>query len=213
MDEREFKTIERLVRNISHAIKNPLTAIKGYTQLLDLKPNDGEALLRSQNMILEHVEKIDLLLRDIYDIFSLRAERRERFDAATALDEFFELMVREKNARFESRDLATGTEITADRMLLKRFVECLVGDFDWEGQHSAKASARLEPIGSGRLEIVFRTVDFRELDHEFFYLPFASRTHYRRGTELYTAYTIAHLQGWRFALIMGEGCGGFRIEF
>lgn len=213
MDEREFKTIERLVRNISHAIKNPLTAIKGYAQLLDLKPNDSEALLRSQNMILEHVEKIDLLLRDVYDIFSLRAERQERFDAATALDELFEFMIRERNARFESRDLAPGTEITADRMLLKRFVECLVGDFDWEGQHSAKASARLEPAGSGRLEIVFRTVDFRELDHEFFYLPFASRTYYRRGTELYTAYTIAHLQGWRFALIRGDGCGGFGIDF
>lgn len=213
MEEREYRTIERLIRNLSHAIKNPLTAIKGYAQLLDLKPNDNEALMRSQRMILEHVEKIDLLLRELYDIFSLRAERPERLDAASFLEESLGAIAREKNARLEKTDLAQGIEITADRPLLKKFVELIIGEFDWETCASVKADLRLASVGRGLLEIGFTPLDFRELDQEFFFLPFATRSYYRRGTELYTAYVIAHLHGWRFGLIRDADRSGFRLEF
>jgi hypothetical protein len=214
MSDNEFHIIERLIRNLSHEIKNPLTTMKGYAQLLGSRPVDTQLLQKSRNSIIEQIERIDSMLRELYDIFSMKTSKRETFDAAEALRAAVDAMAEKKRIRLGAFENQGAVSLTGEKDLFIQMAKDVVEGFDWEHHPSAAVSVALKPGGkNGILEILFREVDFSDVDPDVFYLPFAMKKYYKKGTELYRAYSISHLHGWKFTAARPHGAGGFIIEF
>ncbi|HON79082.1 MAG TPA: histidine kinase dimerization/phospho-acceptor domain-containing protein, partial [Spirochaetota bacterium] len=69
--------VEKIIRNFNHELKNPLTTIKGYAQLLGSKANDPQFVEKSRNIIIENVDDIDSKMNRMYDIFNLPGGERD----------------------------------------------------------------------------------------------------------------------------------------
>ena len=79
MEIKEYDLIECVIRNLSHEIKNPLTTIKGYAQILEMKSGDSEVSAKAPaRTIIEQINRLDALFRDLYEIFTIRSGEEER---------------------------------------------------------------------------------------------------------------------------------------
>jgi len=69
----EVDIIEKVIRNIAHEVRNPLTTIRGYAQLLTQKL-DAASIQKSQKMIVEQAERIDGMFNDLYNAFTIKED-------------------------------------------------------------------------------------------------------------------------------------------
>ncbi len=214
MNDSEFKLIEHLIRNISHEIKNPLTTIKGYAQLLAAKPDDLSLQKKSRVSILEQTDRIDLILKNLYDVFSLHADSKISFDAAKIMDEAVTRLTEHGPVKIESVEISRPFDISGDPALFEKMIILILEGFDWENNPRTYARTILRNEASGRqLDIVFTESDFSDMNEAVFFLPYSSKKYYKKGTELYEIYSIAHLHGWKFTLIQSDNLSGFNVQF
>lgn len=210
--EEAARVIESLIRNLSHELKNPLTTIKGYAQLLALKSNDPASIEKSYRMIQEQVDRIDRMLQDLYAAFAPRTKVSAGFDAAETLRELvssFPAGVRAVTGKIPDACPAVG-----DRGALLEIFNLLVRDFDWGGLSGAGCTLDMSASG-GRvvIDIRFEGVDMPKLSDPEFCLPFALKKYYLKGTEPYEAFFIARSCGWDIMPLGTDGDSrhGFRI--
>ncbi len=210
--EEAARLIERLVRNLSHELKNPLTTIKGYAQLLALKSGDPASVEKSHRMIQEQVDRIDRMLQDLYTAFAPRTPVHAGFDAAETLRE--ELSSFPTEVRVAMGTIPDVCPVAGDRGALLEMVNLLVRGFDWSGLPGARCTLGMSASG-GRavIDICFEGVDMPELSEPEFYLPFAMKKYYLKGTEPYEAFFIARACGWDITPLAtgGDSRNGFRI--
>jgi hypothetical protein len=213
MGDDRFETIERLIRNLSHELKNPLATIKGYAQLMGARPGEPQIFQKSKTTIIEQIDRIDTMLKSLYGVFSLRVERLEPIDASERLGEITRSMAGIDPARIKMARGGGPVIIKADVALFKRMIVLLLGGFDWENNAGSTAELVFTAKNGASLEVLFGGVDLSDLDENSFYLPFSSRRIYRSGTELYEVYTIARLHGWKFRFSERDGRKVFILDF
>lgn len=203
MNQAEHELIERLIRNLSHELKNPLTTIKGYAQLASMSLDDPEALKKSQGMILSQVEKINGVLEDLYRIFSHPGGPMERVMVRGVLEEMI-AGARNSGARVELEGDGS-PEPRANLSGLKRLVGALVLGFDWKNNPGTGLKVVLLGSGEkGSVSFRYQGVRFDDLAPDTFFLPFATKRHFLTATELYEAAVIAHAHGWNLRLEQGD---------
>ena len=63
---------EQFIRSFSHEVKNPLTTIKGYAQLLRMRGGDPAFVDKVQSIIIGEVERIEKSFDCFYSLFSVK---------------------------------------------------------------------------------------------------------------------------------------------
>jgi len=206
------RVIESLIRNLSHELKNPLTTIKGYAQLLALKSGDPASVEKSHRMIQDQVDRIDRMLQDLYAAFAPRKPVSAGFDAAETLRELLSSFP--EGVRAAAGHIPDTCPAAGDRGALVEIVNLIVRGFDWGGLSGAGCTLGMsEPSGRAVIDICFEGVDMPEISEPEFYLPFALKKYYLKGTEPYEAFFIALACGWDITPLKTDGDPrkGFRI--
>ncbi|TAL32940.1 MAG: HAMP domain-containing histidine kinase [Spirochaetes bacterium] len=200
MNRHEYALVERLIRNLSHEFKNPLTTIKGYAQLATMSPDDAAVLKKSQDMIIAQVEKLNALLDELYRIFSAVADDRSEIDLMRVIDEIA------GDARGETARVTVDTTarvtVQANVPGIRRMVGAMIGGFDWKNNPGTSLAVSVADSG-GKRTIAFRYEgsSFDDLEPESFFLPCASKRHFLSSTGLYEAAVIACAHGWDLRLV------------
>jgi signal transduction histidine kinase len=65
-------TVGAVVARVSHEIRNPLTTIGGFARAIHAHPDDIERIARNAGIIVEEVEKLEDLLKEMLDFTSPR---------------------------------------------------------------------------------------------------------------------------------------------
>ncbi len=73
-------TVGAVIARVGHEIRNPLATIGGFARTLGSRPNDMERVARGAGIIVEEVEKLEVLLRELLDFTSPRAPSFEPTD-------------------------------------------------------------------------------------------------------------------------------------
>ncbi|HSV98382.1 MAG TPA: histidine kinase dimerization/phospho-acceptor domain-containing protein [Spirochaetota bacterium] len=204
--------IESLIRNLSHELRNPLTTIKGYAQLLSLKADDPLSVEKSYRMIKEQADRIDRMLQNLFAAFLPRKIEAYAFDAVTLVREMIASLQAE--ARVVTGASPAALPMEGDRNALAEIITLILEGYDWKGLSGSHCVLTMrERDGGGEIDIRFEGVEMVEVEESIFYLPFSLKKYYLKGTELYEAYFIAHACGWTILpLPLRDGHGaGFRI--
>jgi light-regulated signal transduction histidine kinase (bacteriophytochrome) len=205
----EYEIVERLIRNISHEIKNPLTTIKGYAQLLGMKSGDLEFIEKTRKMVVDNVDQIDNRINALYELFEIQRGVPARTDIPGLLESFRGTLEGGLAGKVSLRVLPGAGEAIIDAALLEKALGIIIRGFDWEnnpGVDITLTAARDGERDGTAITLRFNGISFYGYSRNTFYLPFADRRHFRRGTELFEVFCIAKKNGWDFDLA-GEGDG------
>jgi signal transduction histidine kinase len=73
-------TVGAVVARVSHEIRNPLTTIGGFARTLSAHPDEIERVARNANIIVDEVEKLEALLKEMLDFTSPKPPHFEPAD-------------------------------------------------------------------------------------------------------------------------------------
>ncbi len=204
--------MERLIRNINHEIKNPLTVIRGYAQLLTMKSSDADFQKKTGRLIMENVDLIDERITAMYRAFTRTSTKRANVDISQELQRIVQSYESELQKHIEIAG-ESSTEVFIDIEAFRRVVNCLVRGFNWKENPDASIHIEVRVV-DGRPELVFEyhNANFTNMHHAWFYLPFSEKTNFASGTEIFEAYCLADANGWYFNLLHESGKNGFIVR-
>ncbi len=214
MSDAGYDIIERLIRNISHEIKNPLTTIRGYAQMLGMKPCEPDFIEKTRKMVIDNVDLIDERMNALYDVFGLEPGNPVNTDLASVLNAVVGQLDPAIAQRISLDATGAPREVGIDPGQLTRALGLILNGFCWENFPSADARILADRSGEGKgvaVRILFGGVDFSDMGSGSFYLPFSGKKHFRRGTELFEVFAMSEKNGWRFDIASGEGRRGFLL--
>ncbi len=88
----KLKTIATFASGMAHEIKNPLTAIKTFTEFLPQKLDDKEFLRKFSDIVNSETEKIDDLVRQLLDFSKPHPLQLEETDIHKLIDDTLEIL-------------------------------------------------------------------------------------------------------------------------
>ena len=116
-------TVGAVVARVSHEIRNPLATIGGFARTLGAHPDEIERVARNATIIVEEVEKLEALLKEMLDFTSPRAPKFERTD----LNNIITALANVHRDELRQRDVVLALELAprlqrvrADRNQLQR---------------------------------------------------------------------------------------------
>ena len=183
---------ELFIRNFSHEIKNPLTTIKGYSQLLKVKGSDPVFIEKAQSIISGEVRRIEDSFDCFYSLFSLPNVQLEDM-SASYLIRTVSLSLDEPVEDLCAPDmlLRTNADIAARALCL------VVKGFRWADYPDSSVSLCASgEDGKCRIQLMFSSPFFSSLDETSFAIPYASARFFSTGTELFSAqYLLSKIGG------------------
>ncbi len=211
----DITMIERLIRNFSHEVKNPLTSIKGYAQLLSIKQNDIDFVEKTRRIIIENVEEIDSRINRLYDLFNLPSCASTEFNAADVITSAITSCDTVKPEKVTYAP-ASPISIRGNPDYLKRIVTIFLEGFDWISNAGAILLLQTEP-GSGdarpNMILTYEGMDFSDLQENTCFLPFSERRYFLTGLELFEVYFLCSRCGWTISLVNSGNSKAFEIAF
>lgn len=202
----EVDIIERVIRNIAHEVRNPLTTVKGYAQLLSQK-NEPALIVKSQNMIIEQSERIDTIFTQLYDAFTVIDDDI----AECAFPEVLYTVVEESSYR-EYITIEHNDQFSVS-LYINRFQQCLssiINGFNWKYFSGSLLHLNSSKEMQCNVNINFSGVVFDSIPEDIFYYPFQCKQFFSKGTELFKVYCIAQRSGWQFTFLKNRN--GFTLE-
>ncbi|HRX15063.1 MAG TPA: histidine kinase dimerization/phospho-acceptor domain-containing protein [Spirochaetota bacterium] len=183
-DKNTNKIIESLTRNLSHEVKNPLTTIKGYAQLIELKSND-EFALKAVSIMNEQIEAIENQFNEIYSVFQKKHGTDTEFDLVSLVSASVEGVSANLDIEFASEVFEN--RITCDQEMLVRMLDIFFTgiNFEYFNDISIKVCC-----GNDNLKIIYNNVSIPEEEMEMLFLPYSSKTLFKQGTAFYELYYI-----------------------
>lgn len=150
-------TVGAVVARVSHEIRNPLSTIGGFARTLALHPDDLERVARNSAIIVEEVEKLETLLKEMLDFTSPRPPLLEPTDLNYLLESLANVYrddLAERQVEFALQLAADLPPVRADRNQLQRAVVNLL-------RNSVQAMEESDDRKSRRLLVRTTHVDRR----------------------------------------------------
>lgn len=202
----EVDIIERVIRNIAHEVRNPLTTVKGYAQLLSQK-NEPALIVKSQHMIIEQSERIDTIFTQLYDAFTVIEDDIVK----CAFPEVLYTVVEESSYR-EYITIECNDQFSVS-LYINRFQQCLssiINGFNWKYFSGSSLHLNSSKEMQCNVRFSFSGVVFDSIPEDIFYYPFQCKQFFNKGTELFKVYCIAQRSGWQFTFLKDRN--GFTLE-
>lgn len=191
----EVDIIERVIRNIAHEVRNPLTTVKGYAQLLSHK-NDPALIAKSQNMILEQTERIDAIFTELYDAFTVLDD-----DVVECVfpEVFYEVVDESPHHDYITIESSGQFSVLLYAHRLRESLKTIINGFNWKYFNGVTLHLNAGKTMFCCITVRFSGVTFDNILEEIFFYPFQCKQFFARGTELFKVYCIAKRCGWEFA--------------
>lgn len=192
-----LKITEQTVRSISHEVKNPLTTIKGYVQLIEKKKDNPEFVNKALGIIEEQILTIDHHFEDIYNIFNLKLNLYE--------DVIVNDILKEIRSNFKYKDKISIKEgsnfiVKSDSSVIYKMLSYLIEDLYWE--IGDNISIKIE-ISEKKCKLSYKGLDFTILNDKILSIPFSSKQLFISGLELFYAQKVCIESGIDFYIDMG----------
>jgi signal transduction histidine kinase len=116
-------TVGAVVARVSHEIRNPLTTIGGFARTLTAHPDEIERVARNANIIVEEVEKLEALLKEMLDFTSPKPPTLEPTDINRVINGLANVHRAELDAHKVTLELDLAPDlpgVLADRNQLQR---------------------------------------------------------------------------------------------
>jgi K+-sensing histidine kinase KdpD len=187
--------LELLIRNLSHEIKNPLTTIKGYLQLSQMKQNDPQFFAKSVGVMISQVDRIEKILDALYPAFAIREGDREKISVKESIDKVLNTQPEFPASRI-SVDIQGDDFVEIDSLLFQRLLFLLLRKFDWDTFPDVHCSiTKKHDEQRYFLNIEFSGTEFQKSKGNASFMPYANKTFYPSGVDLYEVFWITQVLG------------------
>jgi DNA-binding NtrC family response regulator len=203
-------SIQSLVGAIAHEMRNPLSTIRTFAELLPSRYDDPEFRARFAELVGEDTHRIEAVIRRLTELASLEAPER----AAVDLSALLEQILSERTERIRDRELLVLKELDEQRAIaigdvaqLRFALESLIDkslDLTPEGGDIFIAS-RHQPAGPGGAAAVRVLVRFGNHDGAQPGVRFPGTSPAENALDYAVAAAIIRAQGGTFAIDPGEG--------
>lgn len=199
---------ELFIRSFSHEMKNPLTTIKGYAQLLKVKGKDPSFVDKAQSIIVGEVERMETSFSCFYSLFAVKNAALDDVpvpDILAAVASSSSPAVRIENECGASAKVHSNFELAVQSLgLLLRL--------RWADYPGADPVLRAVPSEAGSTFLLtFGRPLFSALDETSFAVPFASARYFATGAELFSSHYLLSKIGGTLSLTAERD--GFRVVF
>ena len=109
---------EEFVSNMTHEMKSPLAAIKLHGQTLRNGGLSAEQGRRCVDLVLQQVERMDVLVDNVLESSRLAARREPNEGASVSLREFFSEYFDEERASIEARDVTLSVSLDTSAVVI-----------------------------------------------------------------------------------------------
>ena len=220
--EAAYKDKIRLISNISHDLRTPITALIGYTQaLLDNKVSTAEDRQKYLHRLSMKVKYLNAMVDDFFLLARMEEDRlslnREAVDLEALLKQILpdtELKAREKGIQISLTVLKNGLTIYADSVKLSRVLDNILANALCFTGAGSSIEVVLEPWESGARIGIMDTgagIEEEELSHIFErYYKGRYACKESNGLGLFIAKTIVEKHGGR---IWAESTPGMGSSF
>lgn len=221
--QQDVERRKRLIRDISHELKTPVTTVRGYTETIEIVAGDNERIKGYCSIMLEECDVIESLLSELLYMSKLEDEgykcRVEDFDTAELEDK---LKARIRNEFGESEIVISFEKATlcANETLAERAVYNYISN---AVRYRTPDTAVKVKGYSEKGDYVFAVSNYgkeisaedRELIWDVFYKGDKSRTRSAKGhgIGLTMVRQIASLHGGEVAVESEKGINTFIIRF
>ncbi|OIJ08184.1 hypothetical protein BKP35_18120 [Anaerobacillus arseniciselenatis] len=123
-NQEKHKTLSRVVAGIAHEIRNPLTSIKTFVELIPRKMNNERFQKEIATYVPNEINRLNRLIEGLIDYARPQSVNKERIDASKLVDEcviLFERTIANKGLNLQT-DITKGLWIEVDRDQLKQVI-------------------------------------------------------------------------------------------
>ncbi|MDA3900434.1 MAG: hypothetical protein PF637_07935 [Spirochaetes bacterium] len=194
LDKKTNELIEALTRNLSHEVKNPLTTIKGYAQLIELKSTD-EFALKAVGIMNEQIEAIEQQFDSIYSVFQADSKPQVEFDLLSLINASIEGV--ESNLNIEFASEVSELQLLCDKSKIVRLLDIFLTGLNFEYFDGLQVKMSCT---ASQIKIAYENITLPEDESLMLFLPFSSKTLFKEGTSFYEIYHICFIE--KFELIV-----------
>lgn len=128
-DLTDVRRLERVrqefVANVSHELKTPLTAIRGFAETLQHEGLEEEQRRQYTEVIVRHADRLSALIDDLLELSRIEGGRRPLQRGDVAIAEVAQALVQDLKPRFDAHGLEARVEVEGEPVALadRRAVE------------------------------------------------------------------------------------------
>jgi two-component system OmpR family sensor kinase len=141
------ENIQVLFGSISHELKTPLTAIRGYIELLETSPQLNKEQIKSIDIIQNEVERMTSLINDLLLVSKLGAleyELNDRFDVVDLLQTRLQVVRDLQPERSVMVQGEPSLTVKASKVLIERLIDNLISNLLHHTSSSTPVVFKLE---------------------------------------------------------------------
>ncbi|MFB6357120.1 MAG: nitrogen regulation protein NR(II), partial [bacterium] len=146
-----------LASSLAHEIKNPLTSIQGFVQLIPERDDDPEFLEKTSNIIRRETQRLNELVENLLSFGKPQVSTRSNVDLSRLIEDthmLFEKRLEEQEIEFQ-RDVNDGITVYGDEAKLKQVILNICINALDAMPDGGTLEIEANDLGNERVELIF----------------------------------------------------------
>lgn len=194
----KMNSLSIVVSGISHEIRNPLTTIKTYIDLMPLKYDNMEFREKITQQVPAEISRLNDLLSDLINFSIPRRPKKEKFDLVQLINQTIDIFAAQMSRKKISYNYVEETEklLYADKQQIKQIIINIlinaIEAIEYNGVNDGEINISIdESQGDIVLSVLDNGIGIKENDLNNLFDPFFTTKHYGTGLGLATSYQYA----------------------